>query len=275
MAKINLSFAFKNGNFCLCATVAGTQKRHYRLVEGLNHPQFARWDRTLQMFSTRAKNGVENNIRLAKIKAHYEQILSEHEFNSGKELFDYDKAHSNNEMQEVVKTICKQQSINMSSTRDAELVKILVTYIRDNNLVNTPNTANTINTPTVNNPVANFTNTQMAQFTPPTSPTPVNVQPAVVPNKCITYGEYLDQFIEKKKNPIGKKPSNTYRQYILLKNKLVAEDKLINIPINAVSKRDINAVSDWLIASGVSSFNYKTLMTKTMAILEAVLNYVK
>lgn len=87
MATISLKFANKNGRLCLCATVTETQVRHYKRVEGLKNPNSSKWDSALQKFLSRSKDAAHNNLVIGEMLARYQQLLEEHEFSTGSELF--------------------------------------------------------------------------------------------------------------------------------------------------------------------------------------------
>ena len=87
MSRISLKFTNKDGKFCLCALVKGTQVRHYKTVTVLKNPNFSKWNPKAQMFISKAENDLQNNIRLMDFLAPFEQLLAEHDFPSGKELF--------------------------------------------------------------------------------------------------------------------------------------------------------------------------------------------
>lgn len=87
MSRISLKFANKDGRFCLCAHVKGTGVRHYKTVEGLKNPNFTKWNPDAQMFISRVQTDLENNIILQDLLSQIEQLLDEHDFDSGKELF--------------------------------------------------------------------------------------------------------------------------------------------------------------------------------------------
>ena len=89
MASILLKFVNRNGRFCICATVRGTTTRHYRAVEELVNPDFRKWDKNAQCFVSRKESDQANNRILNAIIDRYERLMSEREFNNGKELFDY------------------------------------------------------------------------------------------------------------------------------------------------------------------------------------------
>lgn len=89
MANISLKFTNRNGRFCLCATVVGTSIRHYRSVEELITPDFRTWDKKAQRFISKRPKDRENNQLLSAILRHYEQLLVEHSFENGKELFSF------------------------------------------------------------------------------------------------------------------------------------------------------------------------------------------
>lgn len=87
MSKISLKFTNKNGKFCLCALVTGTQTRHYRVVDVLKNPNFKKWNPTAQMFISKDSNDQQNNIALQQYLATFEQLLEEQSFETGKDLF--------------------------------------------------------------------------------------------------------------------------------------------------------------------------------------------
>ncbi|MDR0750490.1 MAG: hypothetical protein LBF62_13105 [Tannerellaceae bacterium] len=92
MAKMNLSFTFKNGDLCLCATVKGTSKRNYKKVSNLQAPNFDSWDVGQQRFIEPTQDAINNNRLLSEMKARYQLILDNCAVNSGKELFElYEK----------------------------------------------------------------------------------------------------------------------------------------------------------------------------------------
>ncbi|MDR1624482.1 MAG: hypothetical protein LBS04_05865, partial [Tannerellaceae bacterium] len=92
MAKMNLSFTFKNGDLCLCATVQGTPKRNYKKVSNLQSPNFDSWDVKQQQFIEPTQEAINNNRLLSEMKARYQLILDNCAVNSGKELFElYEK----------------------------------------------------------------------------------------------------------------------------------------------------------------------------------------
>lgn len=100
MSRISLKFTKKDGKFCLCALVKGTQVRHYKVVNVLKNPNFSKWNPQAQMFVSKAENDLQNNILLLNFLAPFEKLLEEHQFESGKDLFAmYDlgekEAHSN------------------------------------------------------------------------------------------------------------------------------------------------------------------------------------
>lgn len=63
MAKISLKFTHKDGKFCLCAHVKGTQVRHYKVVSVLKNPNFSKWNPQAQMFISKVENDLQNNYR--------------------------------------------------------------------------------------------------------------------------------------------------------------------------------------------------------------------
>lgn len=87
MSKISLKFTKKDGKFCLCAHVKGTQVRHYKVVNVLKNPNFSKWNPKVQMFVSSSESDLQNNTRLLDYLAPFEQLLNEHQFESGKELF--------------------------------------------------------------------------------------------------------------------------------------------------------------------------------------------
>ena len=87
MAKISLKFTHKDGKFCLCAHVKGTQVRHYKVVSVLKNPNFSKWNPQAQMFISKVENDLQNNIRLLDFLSPFEKLLAEQEFENGKELF--------------------------------------------------------------------------------------------------------------------------------------------------------------------------------------------
>lgn len=87
MANISLKFTNRNGRFCLCATVVGTTIRHYRAVDELRSPDFKTWNKTAQRFGSRRPIDRTNNQILSDILRHYEDLMKEYDFASGKELF--------------------------------------------------------------------------------------------------------------------------------------------------------------------------------------------
>lgn len=91
MASISLKFVNRFGRFYICATVRKTSIRNYRVINELNDPDISTWDKKSQRFVSRRANDRENNVILDGIMAHYRAILQEHEFNNGKELFEYNQ----------------------------------------------------------------------------------------------------------------------------------------------------------------------------------------
>lgn len=87
MSKISLKFTNKDGKFCLCAHVRGTQVRHYKVVSVLKNPNFSKWNPQAQMFISKVENDLQNNIRLLDFLSPFEKLLAEQEFENGKELF--------------------------------------------------------------------------------------------------------------------------------------------------------------------------------------------
>lgn len=87
MSKISLKFTNKDGKFCLCALIKGTQVRHYKVVNVLKNPNFSKWNARAQMFISKAESDLQNNIILLDFLAPFEKLLEEHEFESGKDLF--------------------------------------------------------------------------------------------------------------------------------------------------------------------------------------------
>lgn len=87
MSKISLKFTHKDGKFCLCAHVKGTQVRHYKVVSVLKNPNFSKWNPQAQMFISQVENDLQNNIRLLDFLSPFEKLLAEQEFENGKELF--------------------------------------------------------------------------------------------------------------------------------------------------------------------------------------------
>lgn len=87
MSKISLKFTNKDGKFCLCAHVKGTQVRHYKVVSVLKNPNFSKWNPQAQMFISKVENDLQNNIRLLDFLSPFEKLLAEQEFENGKELF--------------------------------------------------------------------------------------------------------------------------------------------------------------------------------------------
>lgn len=87
MSRISLKFTNRDGRFCLCALVLGTQVRHYKVVNVLKNPNFSKWNAKAQMFISKSENDLQNNIRLLDFLSPFEKLLEEHEFESGKDLF--------------------------------------------------------------------------------------------------------------------------------------------------------------------------------------------
>lgn len=87
MSRISLKFTKKDGKFCLCALVKGTQVRHYKVVNVLKNPNFSKWNQRAQMFVSKAENDLQNNILLLNFLAPFEKLLEEHQFETGKDLF--------------------------------------------------------------------------------------------------------------------------------------------------------------------------------------------
>lgn len=91
MANILLTYVKKNGRFCLCATVSGTRTRHHKIVEGLRNPNFEKWDSHAQQFASKSKDDKFNNDVLFQMKMKYQALLDTHDFNTGAELFAWQK----------------------------------------------------------------------------------------------------------------------------------------------------------------------------------------
>lgn len=89
MAQITLKFTNKDGRFCLCAYTKNKKLRHYKVVEGLQSPNFKKWDANSQMFVSRSEVDKSNNLLLQQFLNKYQSILKDHEFESGQELFAY------------------------------------------------------------------------------------------------------------------------------------------------------------------------------------------
>lgn len=87
MSKISLKFTNKDGKFCLCVHVKGTQVRHYKVVSVLKNPKFSKWNPQAQMFISKVENDLQNNIRLLDFLSPFEKLHAEQEFENGKELF--------------------------------------------------------------------------------------------------------------------------------------------------------------------------------------------
>lgn len=83
MSKISLKFTHKDGKFCLCAHVKGTQVRHYKVVSVLKNPNFSKWNPQAQMFISKVENDLQNNIRLLDFLSPFEKLLAEQEFENG------------------------------------------------------------------------------------------------------------------------------------------------------------------------------------------------
>lgn len=101
MAKISLKFVNRSGRFCLCATVVGTSVRHYRVVDELKNPNFDSWDKVSQRFVSRRAIDQENNKILNELVGHYQNLMSVHEFSSGKELFDFQEESDKFDVQSI------------------------------------------------------------------------------------------------------------------------------------------------------------------------------
>lgn len=82
MSKISLKFTHKDGKFCLCAHVKGTQVRHYKVVSVIKNPNFSKWNPQAQMFISKVENDLQNNIRLLDFLSPFEKLLAEQEFTS-------------------------------------------------------------------------------------------------------------------------------------------------------------------------------------------------
>lgn len=113
MALITLKFANKNGRFCLCATVAGTSIRHYRSITELKNPDWKTWDKLTQRFGNRRPIDRENNAILDKILSFYNNLLAQHEFKTGKELFNFQPITQNSDQLEEKS---KETTPNLKST---------------------------------------------------------------------------------------------------------------------------------------------------------------
>ncbi len=88
MANINLSFAFKDGRFSLCATLRGTSKdRKYRTVTNLVNPNFDYWDTKQQRFIEPTQDAIHNNNVLHEMKGRYQQLIDTFHPTTPKELF--------------------------------------------------------------------------------------------------------------------------------------------------------------------------------------------
>lgn len=87
---INLTFTNtrKDLGFCLCATVKGSTKRHYKKVEGLVNPNFDSWDKKKQLFDEPTKDAIHNNKVLHKMKEYYQKQIGILNPSTGKELFE-------------------------------------------------------------------------------------------------------------------------------------------------------------------------------------------
>lgn len=102
MSKISLKFTNKNGKFSLCALVLGTQIRHYRVVDVLKKPNFSKWNPTAQMFISKDSNDLQNNVLLQEYLAPFEQLLEEHDFENGKELFSYYEMRNKKQAEQAI-----------------------------------------------------------------------------------------------------------------------------------------------------------------------------
>ena len=87
MANISLSFTFKNGGFSLCATKKNTTIRCYKVVSGLENPNFDSWDKKKQLFNEPSEQAICNNNILRLMKEHYQYLIDTFDPTTPKELF--------------------------------------------------------------------------------------------------------------------------------------------------------------------------------------------
>jgi integrase len=87
MKSVKLSFTFKEKDFCLCSTVVGTTKRHYKKVEGLTNPNFDYWDKKQQRFNEATQDAIHNNAVLQTMYTKYQGLIDTFNPSTGKELF--------------------------------------------------------------------------------------------------------------------------------------------------------------------------------------------
>lgn len=101
MAKLSLKFTNRSGRFSLCATVVGTSIRHYRAVEELRGTDFKTWDKAAQRFVSKRPIDQENNKILTEILRHYEDLMEQMKFETGKELFAYQPVTTNESIKDT------------------------------------------------------------------------------------------------------------------------------------------------------------------------------
>lgn len=111
MSKLSLKFTKKNDKFCLCALVVGTRVRHYKVVDVLKNPNFSKWDQKAQMFISRNENDLQNNIRLMDYLAPFKQLLEEHNFENGSELFGFYERQSKERAEEAIRNEQKEMTL--------------------------------------------------------------------------------------------------------------------------------------------------------------------
>lgn len=120
MAKISLTYANRHGHLSVCATVVGTQTRHYRIVTELVDPDFTKWDKKLQRFATQRPVDVNNNYILDSILKGYYDTLAEHEFANGRELFNFVKDQSKSKDSANPKDVEQSKPKKQAKSVDAE-----------------------------------------------------------------------------------------------------------------------------------------------------------
>jgi hypothetical protein len=74
MAKVILSFKFKDGRFSLCPSVKGTSIRHYKEVQGLSQPNYDKWDNKNQVFIGLSEEVMRDNCILLEMIKRYQSL---------------------------------------------------------------------------------------------------------------------------------------------------------------------------------------------------------
>jgi integrase len=185
MKNVNLNFTFKEKDFCLCATVTGTTKRHYKKVDELINPNFNYWDKKQQRFNEATQDAIHNNAVLQTMHAKYQRLIDTFNPTTGKELF------------------------AMSETASKVDAK-----------------------------------------------------------RELTFGEYIQQYIDREKHRPVKKPSKAYQPYINLLHKLEFEGNVINVPLSEIANKHFIQFGNFILSlpNDKGRTNYKAIMSYFKAV---------